>query len=65
MPSVTRDRKKYGAPTIYDRHRKKKETEEIRDANFRAELKKQEQDGMKQPIYGGGGHRKLPVRYED
>jgi formate-dependent nitrite reductase cytochrome c552 subunit len=64
MVSVTRDKKKYGAPTVYDKHKKKKVEEEIREADFRADYANQERSGMIEPQYGSGGHRKKPVRYD-
>ena len=64
MPSVTRDKKKYGAPTVYDKHKKKKVDEEIARDNFDAERAKQYADNAIEPQFGSGGIRKKPVRYD-
>lgn len=65
MPSVTRDKKKYGAPTIYDEKTKKKQRDEITDENFRTERDKQFRDGAAEPAWDSGGIRKTPVRYDE
>ena len=65
MPSVTKDKKKYGNPDIPNsKERKKKRQDEELEANYRAEQDKRWSDGMLEPVWGSGGTRKLPVRYD-
>lgn len=62
MPSVTRDKKKYGSPTVYDKKRKKKVEDEIKAADYEANRGKESADGGIN--YVPGGVRKMPIRYE-
>lgn len=64
MASVTRDRKKYGAPTVYSDATRKKKAKELREEELQEEQSKGYSSGRFEAQHNSGGVRKRPIRYD-